>query len=91
MILAWRQHDISGLSVLGISVIWTEVDDSGKVTREIGFGADCEVLYVAPSDSKKFGRGLFDGQSVDTKDHEADMPSPDEFERLWRDFMRGDM
>jgi hypothetical protein len=59
----------------------TEVDDSGRVSREVGIDDGGDVVHRAPSPDDPYG--LFDNQVIEPVDRENDI-APDAFERLWR-------
>ena len=80
----WTSDDLSGIEDLGIQQVWTEIDEDGRVLREIGLGESGELAYVAPSDHSKHGRGLFDNQIVSLRAGRGDDPSlKKRFESLW--------
>ena len=62
--------------------VYTEVDDTGHITREVGTDSAGRVVHRAPSTDDRYG--LFDNQVVRlTVDRESDI-DPETFERMWR-------
>ncbi len=83
----WTKDDLDGIEDLGIQQVWTEVDESGHVLREIGIGVSGDFVYVAPSEHKGLGRGLFDNQKVRLKtEGEDDSNLRKRFESMWRSY-----
>lgn len=81
--LRWTRED--GESEPEIFEIWTEVDPSGTVTRELGFDESGRVTHRMPSDRYRRGTyGLFDLALIDLTSHGRDIPA-DEFESRWAD------
>ncbi len=80
--LKWTQREIEGLKGReGMVEILTEVDEEGRVLREIGLDEQGRVVHQAPSDSCPYG--MFDGQVVDVPGCGNDIP-PELFGSLWR-------
>lgn len=79
--LSWTEHDIEGLTTLGVARLLTEIDDHGRVLREIGLDAEGSVVHRAPS--LDGNRGLFDNQLVSVGDLRSQL-SREEFEMAWR-------
>lgn len=64
-----------------VEVVLTEVDERGRVVREIGFDATGSIEYVKPSEDPRWGRdGMFYLIDLPPPAEEVD---PDEFERMW--------
>lgn len=83
-ILIWDERDLSGIDKLNLDQVWTEVNDTGIVLREIGLSKSGEIIYYAPSNHKMFGQGLFDNQRVNIRsDHRSALRIEERFEELW--------
>lgn len=78
--IKWTNDDINGLEKLGIFLLWTEVDENGFVTRELGFNNDGFVVHKCPHGSKLFG--LFDNQAV-VLTRDKDCIEPEKFNEIW--------
>lgn len=82
--LKWTQEDVTGLeSFGGIKTLYTEIDDAGKVFREIGVNKEGKVVHKCPSAFHQYGQyGIFDNQRIKISN---DKPSitKEEFEKLW--------
>ena len=77
----WGEHNIKGLeSKDGISILYTEIDDEGTVSREIGLDSNGDVVHKAPTDRDKYG--IFDIQKVDVSRYTNGI-DPAEFDKLW--------
>jgi hypothetical protein len=64
-----------------LEVVLTEVDEKGRVMREVGFGRNGGLEYVKPSGERRWGRdGIF--YLIDLP-APADEVDPAEFERVW--------
>ena len=61
--------------------LYTEVDDTGQITRDVGVDGAGSVVYRAPSTNAPYG--LFDNQVVEVGERENDI-TPEAFEQLWR-------
>lgn len=48
-VLEWTETDAPGIGEAGVNRIWTEVDDSGIILREIGLDSTGGVVYIAPA------------------------------------------
>jgi hypothetical protein len=66
-----------------------EVDDDGRIHRELGLGVDGRVLYIAPALRGEYRYGVFDLQcfAAGTLPSDDEFPRAD-FERLWDDGAR---
>jgi hypothetical protein len=83
-ILLWSEEEIGGRRVEGIDRVLTEVDDEGRILREIGLDTEGRVLHIAPALRGKWRYGIFDLQIIDV----ATLPPRDavpreQFEALW--------
>ncbi len=78
--IEWSEKDIKGLEELKIDRLITEIDDTGKVLREIGLNSQGHIVHKAPSDYDNYG--LFDLQKVETRGLSSTVAHT-EFERLW--------
>jgi len=84
----WDENDVNGLGkTSGMVIMYTEIDEEGRVRREIGFNDAGEVVHKCPSDGYRYGTyGLFDLSKVERAE-KADSPSDvitrAEFEQLW--------
>ena len=57
----WEEKDVQGLNSDGISCVYTEVNEDGRVVREIGIDMSGKISHKWPSSNSKFGKyGLFD-------------------------------
>ena len=61
--------------------LYTEIDDSGRVSREVGVDGDGSVVYRAPSTYDPYG--LFDNQVIEMVEPHNDI-TPEAFEQLWQ-------
>jgi hypothetical protein len=59
----------------------TEIDESGRVSREVGVDGDGSVVYRAPSTSDRYG--LFDNQVIEIVEPRNEI-TPEAFEQLWQ-------
>lgn len=81
--VAWDGRSIDNLPK-NISRVFTELDEAGHVTREIGVDASGTVIYRAPRRvENRLERGLFDGALVDLQSDNATC-TREEFERMWQ-------
>jgi hypothetical protein len=83
-IVSWTSGECLGSEHSEIARTLTEVDDHGKILREIGLDGDGRLLYIAPALRGKYRYGTFDLQRIDV----ASLPSEDaiprdDFEALW--------
>lgn len=79
--LRWTRDD--GETGPEISEVWTEVNNDGVVTREMGFDERMEIVHRMPSGRFPQGTyGLFDLATIDLGLRHRDVPA-DEFERRW--------
>jgi hypothetical protein len=60
--ISWERDELHDLPV-GLSRIVTEIDQNGRVLREVGLDAQGEVVHHAPSEADNYG--LFDLVPVD--------------------------
>ncbi|HET8785800.1 MAG TPA: hypothetical protein VFM38_09210, partial [Candidatus Limnocylindrales bacterium] len=66
-----------------IAEVWTEVDEDGFVTRELGFNDRGGIVHRMPSQRFSQGTyGLFDLALIDLSSTRRDIPAT-EFERRW--------
>ena len=80
----WTEQDIKGLeSRFGFKVIFTEVNESGHVIREIGIGLAGNISHVWSQATSAQAQAVFD-LAVIGKVEDSNI-SRAEFERLWRD------
>lgn len=79
--IKWTKAEAYGLEDLGISLLLTEVDPKGLVTREIGLDQEGRVVHRAPSVENSYG--YFDNLPVLVEDESRSI-SATEFENLWR-------
>jgi len=81
--LRWTTgKDIAGRPfVRGLVELYTEIDDAGLVTREVGVDRAGGVVHRAPSSKNPYG--LFDSQTVEMVERENDI-TQEAFERLWQ-------
>lgn len=64
--------------------LWTEVDDTGTVRRELGFDSEGHIAHRCPSSFYRHGRyGLFDMAPVEIAGTQNEL-DPTEFEEAWR-------
>lgn len=65
-IFRFNNSSIEGLhDRFGISEIWVLTDESGRVSREVGFSLEGNIIHKYPS-SSEFGRyGIFDGNLIE--------------------------
>ena len=81
-ILIWTETDLAGLAdVWGLSRILTEVDEHGKVTRELGYNEDGDAIHRHPGEPTRAKHGVFDRAKI-ASSKATDM-EPTEFDRLW--------
>jgi hypothetical protein len=80
--LKWTEKDIKGLNVDGLSCVYTEVDEKGRVTKEIGVDVKGKIVHKWPGADSKFGiYGLFDLAPIDTSKETASTGT--EFSKSW--------
>jgi hypothetical protein len=65
-----------------LTELWAEIDETGWVVREIGFGADGSIRHKHPGDGPVGGYGLFDVTPLDPSTP-ADM-SLETFDEMWK-------
>lgn len=85
-VVEWSGDQLLGIRDIGLSKIWTEVDQHGRVIREIGFDVRDEPVHFGAFGMK--GNFLFDGQTI--VPNEEEVPTNDSgltrrFERIWAD------
>jgi len=82
-ILVWTEAELAGLrEAWGLSRIITEVDERGRVTRELGFDAEGNLIHRCPGEpTVTDDYGVFDLARIAPSDR-ADL-EPKEFDRLW--------
>jgi hypothetical protein len=82
----WTEKDNKGEKSLDdIVKLFTEIDDNGRVLREIGIDKDGRLVHKCPSDKFRNGTyGLFDNQVVIISD-ESSLITKNEFERMWEE------
>ena len=81
--LRWDEKLDSG--VFGMVELWTEVDDTGTVRRELGFDAEGHIAHRCPSRFYRDGTyGLFDMAPIEIAGT-LDQIEPSEFERRWHE------
>lgn len=80
--VSWNDTSIGNFPS-GIARILTEVDERGRVLRELGLDATGSVIYRAPSTiGGRLHRGYFDGSLIKVLSHLDDC-TRDEFEAIW--------
>jgi hypothetical protein len=84
----WDENDVEGLGkTSGMVIMYTEIDEDGRVRREIGFDKAGRVVHKCPADGFRHGTyGLFDLQIVERAeeaDSSSDVITEAEFERFW--------
>jgi hypothetical protein len=83
-----RWTDADGDLEAPIAELWTEIDERGEVTREIGLDRDGHVVHLMPAVGFKHGTyGLFDLAPVDPTPAPSDL-APTQFETVWCGAMR---
>lgn len=87
VVLEWREDEVAGLSSIGLSSVWTELNDCQAVVREIGFDNDGQPIHFAAVGMP--GVFLFDGQIIADKKQRTlatsvDQRRCDEFVALWQ-------
>jgi hypothetical protein len=81
-ILEWTEADLEGLGdSWGLTRVLTEVDDNGRVTRELGFDSQGNLVHRYPGEPTRAEYGVFDLAKIGPSNR-ADMDA-EEFERLW--------
>jgi hypothetical protein len=81
-ILSWLEDDPTPIP--GLARILTEIDDAGRILREVGVDAAGRVLHIAPALRGPYRYGVFDLQTVDVRSMPAQDAVPrHEFEALW--------
>jgi len=75
--LAWTERDIKGLD---FATLYTEINQFGLVTREVGINAIGMVVHKFPSQNSP--RGCFDLAIVNFDNLTSDI-SMQQFEQLW--------
>jgi hypothetical protein len=79
--LRWTRDD--GEADPAIAEVWTEVDVSGSVLRELAFDDLGAVVHRMPSARFREGQyGLFDLALIDLRSHRRDIPAA-QFEQRW--------
>lgn len=79
--IAWTSDEIQGLEKAGLVLLWTEIDDNGFVTRELGFDIEGRVIHKVPFGSKRFG--LFDLQVITWSNIDKIKIEPERFNEIW--------
>ena len=80
--LRWDAHDVKNLHRQGGCVeLFTEIDQHGRVLREVGLDATGTVVHCAPSKQSPYG--LFDNQVVSLANQRSDIGS-EAFGLLWQ-------
>jgi hypothetical protein len=83
-IIKWDSVDIVGIDKLNLQFVLTEIDNHGRVIRELGVGTDGKVIYRSGDGTEFRHRGLFDSQTIDLRGINAiDTVSDRDFEDLW--------
>jgi hypothetical protein len=79
--LKWTKKD-GDISILNLDIcmLFTEVDENGRVTREIGLNNVNEVIYKCPSEMEQYG--VFDLSRIEVHGKSNDI-SKEKFELLW--------
>jgi len=78
----WEEKDVQGLNRDGISCVYTEVNEDGRVVREIGIDMSGKISHKWPSSNSKFGKyGLFDLAQIDSSNTET--LSGSAFNKAW--------
>ena len=80
--IAWTRDDINEFETMGIDLLWTELDEYGFVTRELGFDIEGRVIHKVPFGSKRFG--LFDLQII-TVSGATPFIEPERFNERWNE------
>jgi hypothetical protein len=82
--LKWDEAEINGLARVGITVLFTEVDDGGVVLREVGLDSHKKVVHKFPHpDFPVGGRGFFDNEIVSVTNSSAGKIPAEEFLAAW--------
>lgn len=81
--LKWTETDITNL---GFAALFTEVNDHGVVTRELGIDRMGRVVHKAPTQRDNYG--VFHNIRIDLHGLSDDLP-PSAFNILW-EFEYGD-
>jgi hypothetical protein len=77
-----RWHD--QFNVFGMVELWTEVDDTGTVSRELAFDSEGHIGHRCASSFYRHGTyGLFDMAPVEIAGTQNEL-DPHEFEETWR-------
>jgi hypothetical protein len=81
-ILIWTEAEVIGLAeTWGLSRILTEVDETGAVTRELGFDGPGNVVHRHPGQPTRTQYGVFDLANI-APSEQTEMELA-EFDRLW--------
>jgi len=68
----------------GLQKIFVEIDDKGRVNREIGFDFDNQIIHVYPSKKYSYGKyGIFDLCTFDASFIKDSQLSKEEFNKIW--------
>lgn len=82
--LKWRDGELVNLKqVTGCCILWTELDEDGRVLREIGVNEDGKCEHKVDL-SEKPHDALFDGAVIEVDRFTPDNVSGEEFHRLWQ-------
>jgi hypothetical protein len=73
----WTNADIDNMP---FKKLLTEIDQDGKVMREIGLNDKNEIMHKAPSEKDNYG--LFDLQIIEVKNLKNDF-TKEYFDSLW--------
>ncbi len=66
-----------------LEYLLTEVDETGRIRRELGYTIDNLLVHKFPSNKFKHGRyGIFDLTPLETKNRKSDL-TKEEFEKIW--------
>jgi hypothetical protein len=85
-VIEWSGDQLLGIRDIGLSKVWTEVDQHGRVIREIGFDVSNEPVHFGAFGMK--GNFLFDGQTIvlnkeEVLTNESDLTR--RFAKIWAD------
>lgn len=78
--MRWTIKEIGNLHDFGVFEIWTEVDETGLVKKELGFDERKKIVYKIPSDQRSYG--FFDNQLIAVSSLRNDL-SENEFKKWW--------
>lgn len=65
----WYKADLADIAAAGLEAVLTEVEEDGRVVRELGIGDGGRIVYLWPGVHcpKQFERGLFREAKVDLR------------------------